>query len=199
MSRSTSKIGSVKAKVLPFLRLAFDGERAEIDADELARDVQTEAEPVLLPLLVVRDLVEAVEDQLDVLRRDAGAAVGDADGHVAGLRIIARPYADVAVLAGVFGGVGAEIDDDAADALGVGEDGGKRVGNGERDRDLVCGGLLLERGPDLLDQARDRLFFPLHADQVGFQPARVEDAVDHLAQLIDAGQDDLAGTPSVPR
>ena len=29
------------------------------------------------------------------------------------------------------------------------------------------------------------------ADQVGFQPARVEDAVDHLAQLIDAGEDDL--------
>ena len=144
ISAFTSKIGSVKAKVLPFCGSLSTDKRAEIDAHQLARDVEPEPEAVLLRL-VLRELLEAVEDQLDVLGRDAGPAVGDPDRDVAVIGIVARPDFDLAVLAGVFAGIGAEIDDHPADAFGVGEDVRNLVGNRELDLDLMRRRPLLER------------------------------------------------------
>ena len=144
ISAFTSKIGSVKAKVLPFC--------GSLSTDSVPKLTRTSSLAMCRPSpkpsfsrLVLGHLLEPVEDQLDVLGRDAGAAVGDADRHVAVFGVVARPDLDLAVLAGVFAGVGAEIDDDPADALGVGEDVRKRVGNGELDLDLVCRRPLLER------------------------------------------------------
>ena len=68
--------------MLPFLRLALHRQRAEIDPHQLARNVQAEAKTILLVGLVLGELLEAVEDQLDMLGRDAGAVVGHPDRHV---------------------------------------------------------------------------------------------------------------------
>ena len=72
--------------------------------------------------LSLRELLKTVEDQLDVLGRDARAAVGDPDGDIAVVGIVAGPDFDLAVLAGIFAGIRAEIDDHPADAFRVGED-----------------------------------------------------------------------------
>ena len=57
--------------------------------------------------------------------------------------------------------------------------------------DLMRRRALLERRARLLDELRHRMLLAPDADHVGFEPARVEDAVHHVAQMIDAGQDDL--------
>ena len=56
---------------------------------------------------------------------------------------------------------------------------------------LCASAALLERRARLLDQLRHRMLLAPDADHVGFEPARIEDAVDHVAEVIDAGQDDL--------
>src|SRR5438132_14342502 len=56
---------------------AFDPEAAAVELDELPGE--GEAESGAFGPLAVRRLLELLEDRLDLLRRDAGAGVGDGD------------------------------------------------------------------------------------------------------------------------
>ena len=115
------------------LRLALHCQRAEIDPHQLARDVQAEPETVFLSALSFGNCWKRSKMSLTC----SGAMPGPLSvTPMVTLRffgVIARPDLDLAVLAGILAGVGAEIDDHPADAFHVCEDIRKAVGDGELD------------------------------------------------------------------
>src|SRR5262249_38711977 len=97
---------------------AFDPEAAAVELDELPGE--GEAESSAFGPLSVRRLLELLEDRLELLRRDAGAGVGDGDLDMP----VVEPGGDVDATLGrsELDRVGHEVEADLTDATPVGAD-----------------------------------------------------------------------------
>src|SRR5882724_12869101 len=95
---------------------AFHRDLAEIEIGQLAHDAEAEAESLGGVAQPAR-LLEALEDHLELFGGNAGSAIADADDDLARVRGATRPQPHAALLAAIFEGVDAEIDQHAADLL----------------------------------------------------------------------------------
>src|ERR1700745_2869391 len=83
-----------------FARFALDPYLATMQLDELAREREAQAGPLLLSRVIVPDLPELLEHRCLIFRRDADAGVADGD-H--GVRVLfPRRNIDVPAIGGEF-------------------------------------------------------------------------------------------------
>ena len=174
---------------MPFAHAALHGDLAEIEIDQLAHDVEAEAE-ALGGVAQAAGLLEALEDHLELFGGNAGAAIGDADhdlATIAGRRRAHRRHA--ALVAAIFERIDAEIDQHAADLLGIAKE--RRQARLDLAAELDTAG----RGPAVsMVSTRPTISWIAHsrrdsADEPGFEAAEIEHVVDEAVEIVDPGAD----------
>ncbi len=187
--------------------LAVDAGEADFAAQEhgqLAADGQAEAGAAVLARGAGVGLLEGLEDEPLLLRRDADAGVLDGEGDdllgLAQHRVIDAPArrgkADTDVhmaLRRELDGVGEQVLEDLLQALRVADQGARQVGvEMHMERQVLVFGHVPEVAIDGVAQAGERDLLDLDGDGAGLDLREVENVVDQVEQ-VGAGGVDVAG------
>ena len=192
------------------------GERAALPVDageldlaaeqhgQLAADGQAQAGAAVFAGGAGVGLLEGLEDEALLLRRDADAGVLDGEGDdLAGLaehRVIGAPalrgepdaHIDVAV-GGELDGVGQQVLEDLLEALRVAvHERRQALGELHVERQVLGLGHVPEVAVDVVAQAGEGDFLDLDGHRAGLDLREIEDVVDEVQQ-VGAGRVDVAG------
>ena len=172
-------------------QLALDPDFAEVQVDQLARDVEPEAKALGAGLDIALNLPKPLENRLHVLRRDARTVVRHPDHDLVPVRIRPCPQLDLAAFRRELQRVDDQVDDHPPDLLRVAIDARQTVHRLNVQRDLADRGLALQRGPDALENVPHGALLAGNPQNAGLQFADVQHVVDHDRQVVHPVADDV--------
>ena len=196
----------------------FHRHRAAVQFGEEFHHGQTESRALVLPRQATVDLTEGLEQVLQPLRRDADAAVGDADlekfrklivgqreaparpgaGRLAdfGARDAAGAQGHLAALVGELDRIRQQVVHDLLDLARVRLNRAQFLGGIHAQADAPGHGLLPDDGQAVPQQRRHLHRFQVERHLAGFHLGQVEDVVDQGEQML-AAAEDVADEPSL--
>ena len=151
-------------------------------------DSQTEPGSALLPGVGGFNLLEAVEDRVQLLKRNAAALVGDAQLHGVGIRL--QPQCNGALGGRKLDRIGEQIGDDLQDPVGIAVEEDALGSHTQAELQMDARGVChrLHRLDRLLRQVAQGAASNVKGSSAGLHPLQIQNVINKTDEPVSIGQ-----------